>query len=590
MEILRATSNECFKVTNGPMTAGVHYTISGLPEGLTAVVTGKSSSKAEISLNGHAVYHDSGNSGIIGITFLNAAFSGGNAGAIKNTTNALVKIAFFDPYKVVYKNEVYYLDPLCNSSNEWVPFEVGSATFGVVWWDWGQPLGIELHLDTFTDGAITYPGTPLVMPLTLGNKINVDGSGTGSYYYNESGYQDDNPDFVCKGFTEWIGKTAYVGFNHQNKYFGFEQYGWIKMQVINNVSMKVVEWAWNTRPNSSIKAGMLTTPGLVADFKCCLGLSNNSFVFDNSSSSDESTILQWNWTTGDGFTFKQKNLSYNYETPGIYLVTLTVTDNQNKISTKKQAVKIPYLVKYCPATNGYDYSYISNVTVGSINKTSTWGANGYSDYSSTKTTMNVGSSYPIKVTSDYSNSDTHFGVWIDWNNDGQFDGTNETIKLYTGNSPLNTTITPPAGTYNGEKRLRIRYNMVEEMVSPCGYDYYIGETEDYTIVVTGGLTIPSAQFTYTTNNATVSVTDQSTGGTITGWLWDFGDGSNSTLKNPPPHTYTQSATYPVTLTVTNNSNTSNAIGKKITVNNGNTNFEYIIGVFPGTGYDPYGRC
>ena len=47
---------------------------------------------------------------------------------------------------------------------------------------------------------------------------------------------------------------------------------------------------------------------------------------------------------------------------------------------------------------------------------------------------------------------------------------------------------------------------------------------------------------------TVNFTDQSTGD-ITSWSWDFGDGSTSTMQNPS-HTYTDSGTYTVSLTVT----------------------------------------
>ena len=44
--------------------------------------------------------------------------------------------------------------------------------------------------------------------------------------------------------------------------------------------------------------------------------------------------------------------------------------------------------------------------------------------------------------------------------------------------------------------------------------------------------------------------DTSTG-TPTSWAWDFGDGTVSSVKNPPAHTYASSAVYNVTLTVTN---------------------------------------
>ena len=46
----------------------------------------------------------------------------------------------------------------------------------------------------------------------------------------------------------------------------------------------------------------------------------------------------------------------------------------------------------------------------------------------------------------------------------------------------------------------------------------------------------------------VQFTDQSTG-PIDGWLWDFGDGGNSTEQNPK-HYYNRDGSYSVTLTVT----------------------------------------
>jgi PKD repeat protein len=65
--------------------------------------------------------------------------------------------------------------------------------------------------------------------------------------------------------------------------------------------------------------------------------------------------------------------------------------------------------------------------------------------------------------------------------------------------------------------------------------------------------IPAAAFTGLPNSGgaplTINFTDQSTG-VPAAWLWDFGDGSSSTLKNPS-HQYDTPGTYTVTLTVTN---------------------------------------
>ncbi len=49
----------------------------------------------------------------------------------------------------------------------------------------------------------------------------------------------------------------------------------------------------------------------------------------------------------------------------------------------------------------------------------------------------------------------------------------------------------------------------------------------------------------------VDFTDSSGGGAGVSWLWTFGDGQSSTLRDPHLHTYTSDGTYTVTLAVTN---------------------------------------
>jgi PKD repeat protein len=60
--------------------------------------------------------------------------------------------------------------------------------------------------------------------------------------------------------------------------------------------------------------------------------------------------------------------------------------------------------------------------------------------------------------------------------------------------------------------------------------------------------VPAAGFTYTTGIGDANFASTSTG--ATSWLWDFGDGNNSTQENPT-HLYGNNGTYVVCLTVTN---------------------------------------
>ncbi len=82
---------------------------------------------------------------------------------------------------------------------------------------------------------------------------------------------------------------------------------------------------------------------------------------------------------------------------------------------------------------------------------------------------------------------------------------------------------------------------------------------------------PAADFSWTSNCRQGTFTDLSTcnGCTITGWSWDFGDGSPLNNQQNPTHWFSQPGTYNVTLTVTDNNSTIDNITIAITTDNGN---------------------
>jgi hypothetical protein len=138
---------------------------------------------------------------------------------------------------------------------------------------------------------------------------------------------------------------------------------------------------------------------------------------------------------------------------------------------------------YCDAYSVYsDYEHISRVVVGTIDNPS--GSATYSDFTHLSTTMEIGTPYPITVTDGYTDSSDRCGIWVDWNQDMDFDDTGEQITV-SGNSPtFSAAITPPSGAVVGDTRLRIRIQYTGTP-QPCGEETY-GEVEDYTINVTGG--------------------------------------------------------------------------------------------------------
>ncbi len=141
-------------------------------------------------------------------------------------------------------------------------------------------------------------------------------------------------------------------------------------------------------------------------------------------------------------------------------------------------------VSYCAASGGCD-EYISNVTVGTINNSSA--CTGYADYTALSTTMEVGVGYPFSMTVGNAYSSDYGAVWVDWNQDMDFDDVNESIVLDVnyGVGPYTGTITPPGDALPGPTRMRVRLSYYS-LPPACGATSY-GEAEDYTITIGGGI-------------------------------------------------------------------------------------------------------
>ncbi|AAM07055.1 PKD domain-containing protein [Methanosarcina acetivorans] len=114
---------------------------------------------------------------------------------------------------------------------------------------------------------------------------------------------------------------------------------------------------------------------------------------------------------------------------------------------------------------------------------------------------------------------------------------------------VNSTEQSPVHTYTAEGN----YSVKLTVTNADGSDE--GLKTDYITVSKSSIPVPEpvAAFTADVTNGsaplTVNFTDQSTN-SPTSWLWDFGDGANSTEQNPV-HTYSTEGTYSVNLTVTN---------------------------------------
>ncbi len=137
------------------------------------------------------------------------------------------------------------------------------------------------------------------------------------------------------------------------------------------------------------------------------------------------------------------------------------------------------------------YEYIDKVAIGAISRISGADA-GYYNGTASSTSVGAGTSQTITVSAGFVSTAyaEFFRIYADWNNDGDFLDANETL-VSSASSNIATdrafAFTVPAGTTNGAHRLRVVMSD-NTATNSCG-TYSYGETEDYTLTVTGGTVV-----------------------------------------------------------------------------------------------------
>jgi len=173
-------------------------------------------------------------------------------------------------------------------------------------------------------------------------------------------------------------------------------------------------------------------------------------------------------------------------------------DSNVKIPTVTNPAGSRIIAKqYCAAgADATDLEYISNVAVGSINHKSGRGTGGYEDLYSLQTNMKMTEIDTVTVSIEEPNSSDELLIWVDWNNNGDFNDAGEDVYSSGTSSQVNyvfvADFAPPVTAVVGATRMRIRLNNVDLAGNntPCGVSGY-GEVEDYSINVTSNAGIGS---------------------------------------------------------------------------------------------------
>ena len=178
-------------------------------------------------------------------------------------------------------------------------------------------------------------------------------------------------------------------------------------------------------------------------------------------------------------------------TPGTHVVSYTAQDGCGNVETCSFNITVGG-----PSTGGGNFcssggvnSQNSHIKAFGFNTISNTSGNngGYADFTSQCTTVAAGVSHPLQLTPGFGGASPQkafWTVWIDYNQDGDFNDNFEFVAYGCGTKTLSGTITVPYGVWNGTTRLRVTMSLGGYVTDPCAV-YPYGETEDYCVTVTG---------------------------------------------------------------------------------------------------------
>jgi len=212
-----------------------------------------------------------------------------------------------------------------------------------------------------------------------------------------------------------------------------------------------------------------------------------------------STVLSWSGATDlngvtaydvyRGATLIGTTAATTFNVTGLvpltpYSFSVRAKDEAGNISISSNVVSITTTeFTYCTSLgSSVADELIGNVTLGSINNTST-GGSGYTDFTNISTSLAVGTTQTITITPTWTGTvyPEGYAVFIDYNRDGDFLDSGETVftQAATTLTPISGTFTIPLTATIGTTRMRVslKYNGIPTACETFQY----GQVEDYSI-------------------------------------------------------------------------------------------------------------
>ncbi len=332
---------------------------------------------------------------------------------------------------------------------------------------------------------------------------------------------------------------------------------------------------------------VVVNPMPIADFTANNVCDGIAVSFFNTSNILSGTIDIFDWNFGDGNGSLQVNPVHQYAGPGLYNVTLTVTSDSGCVTSITKTIQIyanPVAdfkaknVCHGETVNFFDQSIVGNATIASWN----WN---FGD-NNTSTTQNPShfymfyNNYQIQliVTSSQGCKDTIVkSVVVNPRPTANFTANNTCLE---GATIFDNLSTIPQGSitgwlwFFGDGNSNNTVNPTHTYQQPGNFMPYLVAISDSGCKDTAYLNIevwalPEPQFSLnnTCERDTVVFTDLSSivFGNITGWEWDFGNGSPVSYNQHPINFYLTPGGYTVTLKLTSDKGCVKTLSKPIDI-------------------------
>lgn len=208
--------------------------------------------------------------------------------------------------------------------------------------------------------------------------------------------------------------------------------------------------------------------------------------FKDASISNDAEIVSWSWDFGDGNVSSDQNPTHTYLAGGTYYVSLEVLNINGDSDSISKPVEVsepgppPGPMDYCESRgNSQNYEWIAKVTVGAFSNAS--GAQGYSDFTAKVIDMKKESDSQVVLSPGFASKAYRecWNVWIDFNQDGDFDDSGELVLRKSSSGAIRGAIRIPGAVASGNTRMRISMSY-RRCQGACGSFRY-GEVEDYSV-------------------------------------------------------------------------------------------------------------